>query len=90
MTRKQLEQAAQIDVRYFLMLYEACPTCKRRFDQMHPMENAIPHFYGTCIYPPPCDVEIKRPSLSQSIRQTVLRFGRRLLRRRQGLPGVVL
>jgi hypothetical protein len=49
MTQAQLEQAGQIDVRYFRMAYEACPMCGRRFDAMHPAENILPHFYRECV-----------------------------------------
>jgi hypothetical protein len=48
MTQEQLKQAAQCDIRYFQIAYQTCPTCGRRFDEMHPMENLIPHWNGTC------------------------------------------
>ena len=44
----QLEQAAKVDIRYFLLAYKACPTCGRKFDYMHPAENLYPHWIGNC------------------------------------------
>lgn len=51
MTQQQLEQLAQVDIRYFMLAHAICPTCKRKFDQMHPLENLLPHWNGTCGQP---------------------------------------
>lgn len=51
MTQKQLEQAAQVDIRYFTVAYEKCPTCGRKFADMHPAENLMPHWNGLCLRP---------------------------------------
>jgi hypothetical protein len=48
MTDKQLFEAAQIDIRYFLMAYKQCPTCGRKFEEMDPLENVMPHFDRKC------------------------------------------
>ena len=48
MTQTQLEQAAQMDISYFLLAYKVCPTCGRKFDDMHPVENLYPHWVGAC------------------------------------------
>jgi hypothetical protein len=48
MTQKQIEQAAQVDIRYFMVAYKECPTCGRKFEDMHPMENLYPHWTRTC------------------------------------------
>lgn len=52
MNQKQLEQAAQVDIRYFLRAYKECPTCKLKFEFMHPAANIVPHWRGTCLDAP--------------------------------------
>ncbi len=49
MTQKQLEQLAQVDIRFFTQAYSECPTCHRKFEDMNPLENLVPHFDRTCV-----------------------------------------
>jgi hypothetical protein len=54
------EQLARCDIRYFAIFFKNCPNCGECFAKMHPMQNLMPHFDGSCIYPAPCDISVDR------------------------------
>lgn len=46
---KHLEMAAAMDIRYWRMLHQSCPSCGVEFEKCNPAMNLMPHWYGKCV-----------------------------------------